>query len=159
MWKDRESISCKKQTNKHNESDGNDEITIVCDAMYLVKHNCGMREVIATKDYNLFNAFFLFAPAVSFAVLLTAFVVVFVAVFPAMLASAVPKGDGWRSFCLSPPIVRESLLAAVGRVLDGDDLRGCMDCVVEVAFFVVVVVVAVVDEMVRVGVAVDSIDG
>lgn len=46
------------------------------------------------KDYNLFNAFFLFAPAVSFAVLFTALVAVFETAFPAMLASAVPKGDG-----------------------------------------------------------------
>ena len=53
-----------------------------------------MHGAVATRDYNLFNAFFLFAPAVSFAVLFTAFVVVFVAAFPAILASAVPKGDG-----------------------------------------------------------------
>jgi len=46
------------------------------------------------KSYNLFKAFFLFAPAASFAVLLTAFVGAFVAAFPAILASAVPKGDG-----------------------------------------------------------------
>ena len=78
-----------------------------------------------------------------------------------MLASAVPNGDGWRSFCLSPPIVRESLLVAVGRVFDGDALRGCVDCVVDAAFFVgvVVVMIVVVDEMVRVGVTVDSTDG
>ena len=50
--------------------------------------------VVITRSYNLFNAFFLFAPAVSFALLFTALVVVFVAVFPAMLASAVPKGEG-----------------------------------------------------------------
>jgi hypothetical protein len=50
--------------------------------------------VVTTGNYNLFNAFFLFAPAVSFAVLFTALVVVFEAVFPAMLASAVPKGEG-----------------------------------------------------------------
>jgi len=54
-----------------------------------------MRGTVATKDYNLFNAFFLFAPAVSFADLFTAFVVAVVAAFPAILASAVPKGDGW----------------------------------------------------------------
>lgn len=47
-----------------------------------------------SKNYNLFNAFFLFAPAVSFAVLFTALVAVFAAAFPAMLASAVPRGDG-----------------------------------------------------------------
>lgn len=46
------------------------------------------------KGHNLFNAFFLFAPAVSFAVLFTAFVATFVGAFPAILASAVPKGDG-----------------------------------------------------------------
>jgi len=114
-----------------------------------------MHRAGATKDYNLFNAFFLFAPAVSFAVLFTAFVVVFVATFPAILASAVPKGDGWRSFCLSPSIVRELLLVAVGRVLDGDALRGCTGGVVDVTFFAVVVV----DEMVRVGVTIDSTDG
>jgi hypothetical protein len=45
------------------------------------------------RSYNLFNAFFLFAPAVSFAVLFTALVVAFVAAFPAIFASAVPKGD------------------------------------------------------------------
>lgn len=108
------------------------------------------------KDHNLFNAFFLFAPALSFAVLFVALVVPpFVTAFPAILASAVPKGDGWRSFCLSPSIVRVSLLVAVGRVLDGDALRGCVDGVVDVAFFGVVMV----DEMVRVGVVIDSTDG
>jgi len=44
----------------------------------------------------------------------------------------------------------------VGRVLDGDALRGCTGGVVDVAFFVVVVMVVVVDEMVRVGVVIDS---
>jgi len=115
-----------------------------------------MLGAVATMDYNLFNAFFLFAPAVSFAVLFTALVGAFVAAFPVILASAVPKGDGWRSFCLSPPIVRESLLVAVGRVLDGDAMRGCVGCIADMTFFVVVVVVA--DEMVRVGVVV-STDG
>jgi len=115
-----------------------------------------MHGAVATKDYNLFNAFFLFAPAVSFAVLFTAFVVVvFPVVFPAILASAVPRGDGWRSFCLSPSIVREFLLVAVGRVLDGDALRGCTGGVVDVTFLVEVVV----DEMVRVGVIMDSTEG
>jgi hypothetical protein len=52
---------------------------------------CG---VVTTKNYNLFNAFFLFAPAVSFAVLFTALVAAFFAAFPAILASAVPKGGG-----------------------------------------------------------------
>jgi len=51
--------------------------------------------------------------------------------------------------------VRESLLVAVGRVLDGDDLRGWVGSIVDVAFFNA----AVVDEMVRVGVVIDSIDG
>jgi len=46
------------------------------------------------ENYNLFNAFFLFAPAASFAVLFTALVAAFVAAFPVILASAVPKGDG-----------------------------------------------------------------
>ena len=50
------------------------------------------------------------------------------------------------------------MLVAVGRVLDGDALRGCTGGVVDVAFFVVVIVV-VVDEMVRVGVAIDSTEG
>jgi hypothetical protein len=55
-----------------------------------------MRGVVRQNNHNLFNAFFLFAPAVSFAVLFTALVAVFAAAFPAMLASAVPKvmGDG-----------------------------------------------------------------
>lgn len=109
---------------------------------------------VASKNYNLFNAFFLFAPAVSFADLFTALVVVCVVVFPAIFASAVPKGDGWRSFCLSPSIERESLLVGVGRVLDGDALRGWVDGVVDVAFFDVLVV-----DMVRVGVVIDSTDG
>jgi len=45
------------------------------------------------EDHNLFNAFFLFAPGASFAVLFTALVVLVVAL-PVILASAVPKGDG-----------------------------------------------------------------
>ena len=117
-----------------------------------------MHGAVGTKDYNLFNAFFLFAPALSFAVLFTAFVVVFVVGCPAILASAVPKGDGWRSFCFSPStVVRELLLVVVGRVLDGDALRGCTGCGVDVVPFGVVVVV--VGGMLRVGVAMDSIDG
>ena len=43
----------------------------------------------------------------------------------------------------------------MGRVLDGDALSGWVDGVVDVAFFDVVVV----DEMVRVGVVIDSGDG
>jgi hypothetical protein len=54
---------------------------------------------------------------------------------------------------LLPSLVRESLLEALGRVLDGDALRGWEDVVVDVASFDAVVV----DGMVRVGV-VDSID-
>jgi hypothetical protein len=111
--------------------------------------------VITTKDHNLFNAFFLVAPAVSFAVLFTALVAAFVATFPVTFASAVPKGEGWESFCLLPSLVRESLLEALGRVLDGDALRGWEDVVVDVASFEAVVV----DGMVRVGVVVDSIEG
>ena len=93
----------------------------------------------------------------SFAVLFTAFVAAFVDAFPAILASAVPKGDGWRSFFLSPSEVSESLLVVVGRVLEEDALRGCVDCdcVVDALFFDDVVV----DEMVRVGVVIDSTDG
>ena len=49
----------------------------------------------------------------------------------------------------------ESLLVAVGRVLDGDVLRGWVDDVVNAAFFDMVVV----DEMVRVGVVIGSTDG
>ena len=79
--------------NKRNESNGGDEITTLCDATYLVKHEQGMRAV-TIESYNLFNAFFLFAPAVSFAVLFTALVAVFVAAFPAIFASAVPNGGG-----------------------------------------------------------------
>ena len=113
-----------------------------------------MRDV--NKHYNLFNAFFLFAPAVSFAVLFTALVAVFVAVFPATFASAFPKGEGWRSFCLPPSLVTDSLLVVVERVLDGDALRGWVDGVVDVASFDVMVAVG--EEMVRVGV-VGSTDG
>jgi len=109
--------------------------------------------VVRLQDHNLFNAFFLLAPAASFAVLFMALVVVLVAAFPAILASAVPKGDGWRSFCLSPSVVRESLLVVVGRVLDGDALRGWVG--VDVVFFDV----AVVDGIVRVGVVINSTDG
>jgi len=43
----------------------------------------------------------------------------------------------------------------MGRVLDGDVLRGWVDDVVDGAFFDM----AVVDEMVRVGVVIDSTDG
>jgi len=63
-------------------------------ATYLVRHaRPGYARDCNGKNYNLFNAFFLFAPAVSFAVLFTALVVVFVAAFPVMLALAVPRGD------------------------------------------------------------------
>jgi len=55
---------------------------------------------------------------------------------------------------LSPSPVRESLLVALGRVLDGDALRGWAEGVVDMASFNVVVV----DGMVRVGVGIDSID-
>lgn len=51
--------------------------------------------------------------------------------------------------------MRESLLVAVGRVLDGDACRGWIGVVVRVTFFDVVVL----DGMVRVGVVVDSTDG
>jgi hypothetical protein len=51
--------------------------------------------------------------------------------------------------------VRGSLLVAVERVLDGDDLRGWVDGVVDVAFFDAVVV----DGIVRVGVVIGSTDG
>lgn len=49
-----------------------------------------------------------------------------------------------------------SLLVVVGRVLEEDALSGCVDCdcVVDALFFDVVV-----DEMVRVGVMMDSTDG
>ena len=42
----------------------------------------------------------------------------------------------------------------LGRVFDGDALRGCVDGVVDIASFDVVV-----DGMVRVGVVIDSMDG
>ena len=110
--------------------------------------------MVMTRYYNLFNAFFLLAPAVSFAVLFTALEVAVVAVFPVTLASAVPKGEGCRSFCLSPSVVREPLLVEVGRVLDGEALRGWVEDA-DVASFDVVVG----DGILRVGVIIDSTDG
>ena len=57
---------------------------------------------------------------------------------------------------LAPSEVRESLLVVVGRVLEEDALRGCVycDCAVDALFFD-----DTVDEMVRVGVVIDSTDG
>jgi len=78
-----------------------------------------------------------------------------VTTFPVILASAVPKGEGWRSFCLSLSVVRESLLVEVGSVLDGDALRGLVDETDVESFDVAVVD----DGMLRVGVVIDSTDG
>ena len=109
--------------------------------------------MLTVEGHNLFNAFFLFAPTASFGALFTPLEAVFVTIFPVMLASAVPKGEGWRSFCLSLSLVRGSLPVELGRVLDGDALRGCVDDV-DVASFGVMVA----DGMLRVGVIVDSTD-